>query len=330
MKTLAIYLNGSEYARRLSGYLRANLHKKFNLITYSKKDLLMKAISEGKISILVIQEGDIAIDEDDSAAITSRIDRLIVLSNDREESGINEYEKIYKYLPASDIAERIDEKAYSELSCHNQHDRAVIFTFCSPIGGIGTTSLAIACAKYEGQTKDVLYLNLNAFTDITEELFLDERKTLSEALYCFASGDKDTTAIAKYIQKADGFDTFASVRSYKELSKIGEDVIIEFIHSISENLNYRLIIIDCSVVVSGFLDLLGTSDRIIITYKEGYIFKKKRELFIKELHNELSEAVIDKIKYINIPFYNNQPDSYDQLESSPVGRLVRSIYENDG
>lgn len=329
MKTLAIYLSGTEYVRRLSEYLRTNLQKEYSVVTYSKRELLFDAINKNKISVLIIEE-DSNVLQNDPNMYRNQIERVIVLSDSMSGEETDECERVYKFCPASELTELLHDKSCSLITKRDSGGKAEIFSFYSPIGGIGTTSLAIACAKIKSYSKKVLYLNLNAFSGITEELYLDDRKTLSEALYCFASDSEDAEGIKKYIQKADGFDTFAAFRSFKELSEIRESVIKDFINYISSMLGYELVIIDYSSVISGLFDLLGMSDRIIITYRSGYINEKKKELLCKEMQNELSESIIDKIIYLDIPYYNNQPDNYDRIDKSPIAGLMRNIHENCG
>ena len=325
MKNLAILTNESEYLYRLADFLRTHFEKELYIVTYSKAELLIKATSERTISILIAgsdSADDISLGMQTMANIPERI---LILSDKKDVKANAPFEYLYKYMSASELAMRIcaDEKrTYYDFT--GEKNQAKIYSFYSPVGNIGTTSLALSYALLKGRTEKVLYINLNSFPAITEELYLDDRKTLSEAIYAHAS-DPAASDICMYIQKAEGFDTIAPLRSFRELSLIKQETLKDYIYSVIEKTQYSSVIIDYSNAVSDLYGLLGISDKIVVTYREGAINNKKLEMLKYEFDNELPKEVIEKVKYINIPYFGNQRDGYDQIEDTPVGRMARSI-----
>ena len=330
MKNLAILTEESEYLKRLSEYIRDHFEKELFVASYSRTELLIKSIKEKKTDFLIIEKESADKIFCGTTDIEKSLERIIILSESREEDCRAPFEYVYKFLPASQIAAKLCTN--EDISRMGTTDRQVLkearlCSFYSPIGNIGTTSLALSYAMWRGEREKTLYISLNPFLDLTEELFLDDKKTLSEAVYSFISNNnrEDPT---KYIQSTEGFDTIAPLRSFKELSSLDEKMLRDYLCFIIKNAGYDLVIVDYSNAVTGLFSLLGISDKIVITYRDGVINANKLNMFKKEIADELPQEVLAKVKYINIPCYGNQPDNYEQLKGSLMGKLSRNIDED--
>lgn len=339
MKKLAVYTNREEYGLRISEYLREKIDQEYCVISYSREDRLISDVRDSKISVLLTEE-DIfkqlcnnknEEDCDYEEILFEKTDKIICLTDDKS---IHDSEGkcicIYRYLPASSLIPeiatfcKIADVETKNVSCINKGEIIAVY---SPIGGIGKTTFSIALAKKLSKREKILFLSLEPFSPLTEQLYLDDRYTLSEMMYLFVSQNEELSGqYMNYIQNTEGFNTIAPINSFVELSNIKSSEWIAFLKAISNKGEYEIVIIDFSDAVDDLMSILGICDKVYVPYRDNHMQMKKLDVFKSDLTREFPEKFInEKVEFINIPILHEQEDTYEELDTTYMGRWINTL-----
>lgn len=333
MKKLAVILSEYEYSTRLSEYLINRIDQEYMVIVYSQIEKIVKDISDGKIAILLTDEEmyesiiqcEHALEDSKNAIINKNIEKVICLSEEKvKENSEGQITYVYKYLPVSKIVadESLLLKKNKEISTNTSNLTGIY----SPIGGIGVSSFSILYAKLAGRGKSVLFITLEPYSAVNEELSLEDKNTLSELIYEFTS--QSAVNIEKYIQNTEDINVISPIKSVKELFSIHEDIWIDFIKYLTSIKDYEEVIIEFSDAVEGLNSILGICDKLLVPYRRGRIYGTKIDLFKKELEKEIPDSYLkEKIKYVEVPTLTDQEDSYENIDTSILGRWLERLYD---
>lgn len=334
MKKLAIFTKDKQYNLRLSNYLSDKLNHEFLISIYSESDILRNEIISGQICVLITDEGgykkltEIFVEDNYKDAgdfIKTKVDKFICLVDDKRKINRNEsIINIYRYTSTMDIVMELSTMCVSNNVQEGEHRVVGIF---SPIGGIGSTSFSIALAKRLSRTKSVLFFSLEAYCPIVELMCLDERYSLSEALYEYTVRGEETFFLTKYVQEVEGFSIIPPIRSLRELSNVNFDEWKSFINALKEGEKYEEIVIELSEAVCNVTQLFNICDKVVIPCGNKAIQKAKIDLFKAEIKKELlPEFIEERIEFVELPIMYEQEDAYENLEKTEFGEWIEREY----
>lgn len=161
---LVICTTDENYASRFVDYFNVHYGDKIELsqftdVTLLKEYVLSKNVDICLLGIEMIQEG---IDIEMGKSVP------VILAEDREED--LDTKIIFKYQKAEFIYKELlnvlaDRKSGVKMFRRKNPGQARSYVFCSPSGGAGATTTAIAYAMNLAKNKKVLYLNLQQFAN---------------------------------------------------------------------------------------------------------------------------------------------------------------------
>lgn len=160
---LAILEKDQSYLNRIVTAFNTKYSDKFEIYSFTDPSVAMSTLDSVKIDVLVADE----VFEIDFTQIPKRcgfayfVDSagIDTLNNQRAICKFQRAELIYKQI-LSVYSENAGNVAGLKIDDHNTK----IITFVSPCGGVGTSSMAAACALfYASKGKKTLYLNLEKF-----------------------------------------------------------------------------------------------------------------------------------------------------------------------
>lgn len=343
MKKLAIYTDSKIYSDKLCDYLQGHVFNEYSVGIFTEEDELYKQLKDGKLSLLLIQETKYKSlkkrAEQDEFRIENAVLKIICLYEDdclyENESDIRDNNTVclYMYLPASSIVAEIlsdsEDLLYSKRSNENDKPCKIIGVY-SPIGGIGTTTLSLALAKEDSKKNRVLFIDLEVFSPVGEMLYVDETISLAEIIYDFSSNNKlKQSVLNKYVQDAEGFSTIAPFRNIIELSTLSADIWNGFVSGIAKSGSFDEVIVCISDLVNDLFGIINNCEEVIIPYREGVISRRKLELFDSQLKGEMSNQKYERIvRFVEYPYFVNQEDRYEELETTDVGKWIRRLRGN--
>lgn len=166
---LAILEKDLSYLNRIVTVFSTKYADKFQIYSFSDLQIAINAIATEKIDVLIANDSF----EIDSTAIPKRCSFAYFVDN-MDIDSINGLPAICKYQKAELIYKQIlsifSENAGRFTDLKLTDDECTFYSFSSPCGGTGTSSVAVGYAMHMAlQGKRVLYLNLNPFD--TSDLF---------------------------------------------------------------------------------------------------------------------------------------------------------------
>lgn len=206
--------------------------------------------------------------------------QIFVLARERVcDLGIEEHE-VRKYQNAKHIIREIFE-AYIDKTKENvmrniRKECARIVAVYSPIHRVGKTAFAIAFGKECAKKKQVLYLNFEEFSGLTES----EGLNMGDLLYYIKQGNGNLgIRLQAAIRKREHLDYIAPIPVARDMKEVSETEWKELIHEILQNSTYELIILDLSESMQGLWNMLELCDKVYMPILEDDISRRKIEQY---------------------------------------------------
>lgn len=160
---IAILEKDRGYLTRIVSAFGTKYSDKFEIYSFTDQDVAMLSLNSSKIDVLLASDGfDI-----DLSKLPGRCS-FAYLVDSADIDMMNNQRAICKFQKADLIYKQVlsvySEKASSMIGFKVDGDVGKLIAFCSPSGGVGTSTIAASCAlHYAAQGKKALYLNLEKF-----------------------------------------------------------------------------------------------------------------------------------------------------------------------
>lgn len=215
---LAILENDINYLRRIVSAFETKYADKFEIYSFTDLAVATSSLESSKIDVLIANDAfDI-----DVASLPKRcgfayfVDSpdVTVVNNQRAICKFQRAEQIYKQ-----ILSLYSETAANITGVKLDDDSSKVIVFASPCGGVGTSTMAAACAThFAAQGKRTLYLNLEKFGssdaffsaegqfDMSDIIFALKSKRTNLALKLESSVKQDSTGVYFFSQSKIALD----------------------------------------------------------------------------------------------------------------------------
>ena len=348
---IAILDKDQNYLNRLSEALGGKYPNKFQIYSFTDKNIAVDNLKNLKIDVLITDESF----ELDFSSISQKMGfAYLVEANDLEsykgQKVICKYQKIdtiYKEI-LNIYAETVDGSA----SFRTDGGQSTVVVFASPIGGVGTSSCAAACAKHIAKkNQNVLYLSLELFSS-SDIFFSGEGKyNMSDIIYALKSRMSNLQLKLESCVKHDesGVCFYSQPKVALDMREIDVSDINKLIDELRQNSSYEYIIIDIdfglddvaiqvmekssvTVLISDGTDLsnnkllramdsiglIEQSKNINITNKISILYNKFSNKSGKTINNENLRDIGGAPKYLNAPI----DQVIDELSKSTIFEQV--------
>lgn len=243
---VAVLDNDQIYLDRFVSAFSAKYSDKVELYSFSNLEIALDTVATNRIDIFVASE-NFAIDP-------SNIPSKCVFAYFVDNSGIDSYNNcsaICKFQKADLIYKQFlslySEKAGGISSLKLDDDSTKIIVFSSPCGGVGTSTVAAACAKhFSDNGNNVLYLNLEKFGSADVFFTGDGQFDMSEVIYALKSKKTNLSMKLESCVRKDacGVSFFAPTAIPLNMLELTNEDIIRLIEELKLTGSYNYIIID--------------------------------------------------------------------------------------
>ena len=202
---LAMLEKDQSYLNRIVTVFSTKYADKFEIYSFTDLEIAMKALEEARIDVFVASDAF----EIDVAAIPKRcgfayfVDS-VGIDSVNDQVAICKFQKadlIYKQV-LSIYSENTDRAAGFKL----HEDNCKVIVFSSPAGGVGTSCIAAACARYlSGQGKKTLYLDLERMNSVDAMFSGDGQFDMSDIIYAIKSKKANLSLKLESCVKQDEF-----------------------------------------------------------------------------------------------------------------------------
>lgn len=243
---LAILEKDLSYLNRIVAAFSAKYADKFEIYSFTDQDVALSTLDNSKIDVLVAADAfDI-----DVTTLPKRCGFVYFVDyadveTVRDQRTICKFQKIdqiYKQILSiySENAGSVSGVKFGDESCK-------IIAFMSPSGGVGTSSVAAACALYfASQGKKTLYLNLEKFGSSDAFFSADGQFDMSDIIFALKSKKANLSLKLESCVKQDsrGVYFYSQPKIALDILEMGAEEVTRFITEARISGGYAYIIID--------------------------------------------------------------------------------------
>lgn len=327
---VALLDNDKIYLDRISGVFSTKYADKLEVYSFTDEMTAIEAIAEYRIDILVADE-EFNIDKN----LFNRNCGLVYFTGTSGVEFIKDEVAICKFQKVDLIFKQIL-GIYSDMSANiatinGEMDRSRIIMFTSPCGGVGTSTMAAACAITRARLgKRIFYLNLEQFGSADEFFQGEGNSSMSDVIYSLKS--KKNNLILKLEscirQSTDGVFFFSSTKVALDILELTYSDIEKLIANIQGMDNYDEIIVDLPFSLHmETLQLLSKANEIIMINDGSQLSNAKftrayQSLMLLEQNDEIN--ILNKVNLMFNQFSNKNSHMLpDELNIKVLGGAPR-------
>jgi len=249
-----------EYISLLADHIAERRDLAFELFICTTFESLLEEQQKKQIDILLI-DGAISIQK--RSKIKTR--QTYVLTNGNQKISDQEKE-VYQYQAANVIISEIlegclERKDNTVFKPCRKGDKQLLAVY-SPIHRIGKSEFAMTLARELGRHKQVLYVNLEEYSAMGEDLFY-EKRNLSDLLYYMKQEEGYLGArVGTIVRKIREVDMIAPLPVSQDLKEVSPEDWEMLFHRLLKESMYETIVVDISESVQGLFRILNISDVI--------------------------------------------------------------------
>ncbi len=292
------------YLKRLSDYITFRYGDKIELYTFTEKQLLNSFLTEHKANGVFVGKGFMEVRKYVASAAC-----FAYLSEGIETENYEDTMIFVKYQSADALVKEMialcSEQVSEVYPGKHTNGNGKVILFESPVGGVGTTLTAAACAYYfTGQGKKTLYLNLEEFGSVKGIFQGDGRFEFRDAVYALKSRKTNLHLKLESIIREDDTGVFfiEPCSQPVDLQSFTEEEARRFLKILSEEEDFDAVIIDRnSRLDSMSYKLREIADDIVLVAAEQRMQNEKIQKLMQAIKLEeekLQLKICDKLQIL--------------------------------
>lgn len=332
MHVLVIRTADKEFGEQLAKYFNKSTDQFFQTFVYSEAEAFKEFAKNHVINVLLCDE-DISLVEGEEL----RADLLINLT---EVNTVREglVPVIFKYQPPENIMKEIrsyydeflmpdipkgkPELLIKKLNC-----------VCSPAGGAFCSTFALALAAYYSHTGRTIFLTFDPFFTLPHKEKNTKEGNLSDLFSLlntdddnFYTKEKTIQFISSCTEKHGDLEVLSGVVYWFEICELNEQIIHSILDAICNTGYYQNAVFDLGIFGRSSLEVLYASDVIYVPIKDTPLNNNKYKEFKRQFNFSGNNALLEKIKGLNIPDDDRLKGEYDysDLLEGKLGRYIKT------
>ncbi len=249
---VAILEKDINYLNRIVSVFGTRYADKFELYSFTDKDVALSVLEESKIDVLVADDTfDIDVETLPKRCGFAYFVESADISMENDQLAICKFQKadlIYRQ-----ILSVYSEKAGSISGLRLDEDATKVIAFCPVSGGTGASTVAAAAARHYAQNgKRVFYLNIEKFGN-TDIFFTGEGQfDMSDIIFALKSkkGNLQMKLESCVKQDACGVYFYSQPKVALDMMELGTEEIVRLISEIKLSGSYDYIVIDSDFELS--------------------------------------------------------------------------------
>lgn len=325
-KICALYDNDERYAYRLMNYINDKRLLPYEIVVFTRKELLEEYVKEEHIELLLIAQK-----QAESYGISESFEntgKVIILLEDEK----GQQAGVYKYQQADTIAAQILNRADSEYSnIRLISDGIKVIGIYSPVGRCFKTTLALAISSYLGHKGKVIYINLEEFCG-RPELINDSGGNLSDLIYYFRHNHNRLAGrLADTIIQADGFSYIPVCSSPEDYEEVLPEEWVDFIKYVVERGGYNSVVLDIGNAVRQSWKLLSLCNIIYVPKAEEDSGNNKIIRFREFIERVGKGDIYGRCRVVKVPYDDELKTGniLDKLQISSINEYVGRLLDGE-
>lgn len=322
---IAVCDSEAGYAGTLAEYLNTRKKLPFRAEAFTDPEKFCRYACKNQPEFLLIAEESLS-----TQVQALQIPHLIVLSSDRE-TEYREQKCIYKYQSAESLIREVmaycQESVFADTSCSYEKKVQLIGVY-SPLGRCGKTLFALTAGQIWGESRNVLYLNMEDYSG--KQIFPEEDnlQNLSELFYYLRQG-KTLPALPDLTHSWGSLDYISPVSSFEDLRNISFKEWTALFAYLEKESSYHILVLDIGNGIDQLFSILDLCTQIYMPVLDDWISRQKIEQF-KKIAFSLSDTLETKIQELHLPFApceEKGPDFPKNLLWGKWGADIRKLLE---
>lgn len=248
MKINVVILDKDQvYLDRLVSHLSGKYSSKLEIYSFTQKNLAMEKVQEAKVDIF-LADNFFEINVDDLPLRTgfAYIVESAEVETYRGQTSISKFQKLD--LIYRQILSIYSEKAGTVTGLRVSDDQCRVIAFATPAGGVGSSTMAAASAKYFAQkAPKVLYLNLERYG--SADLYFDSEGqfSMSDVIFSLKSQKANLAMKLESTVKQDeasGVYFYSEAKLALDMHELHIEDIVHMLNTIKLTQDYDYIILD--------------------------------------------------------------------------------------
>lgn len=311
MKKITVAMYDEEgYTARLAEYFTHHQCDILDVRLFTNEESLQKYFDAHSADLLLVDENVL----DMLPNLSDKVHKQILLSDGQrvKESGAETV--LFKYQSAECVLQEVlsmiadDDKIYVPTR-KKQMSRTRFVGVYAPFGGAGVSTLALRIAKSYGEAEKCLYVNMELFDGIGNELGLkagDSWRNVYQGgmsdLIFFLRQNKDKLGLKleSLIRHGERLDYIAAVEDYRDLYQMTVENLHRFLRVLAEEMQYSYIVFDIGFFSEMTMELLKCLDVFYMPQPKSDCQRKKQQSFENLLRREGELDVISEIQYVEV------------------------------
>lgn len=326
---IAVCDTDAEYACNFAEYLNNRKKLPFQAEAFTDVDKLCNYAGKNPPEILLISESDV-----DEQVENLNTENMILLSDEKEKEG--KHKCVYKYQSADSVIQEV-------MEYYTRNSAAVLFAMAerkmsvigvySPVGRCAKTLFALTAGQILGESKSVLYLNMEDYSGF-EQLFQREyEKNLSDFFYEMRCRESSFAGeLADMTEHLGNIDYMPPASSPEDIRAIQFTEWMQLFDFIRMGSRYEVLILDIGNNVDQLYKILNLCTRVYMPVQEDRMSQCKIAQFKKLMQNWEAVEGEGKIKEIRLPGVSpdlSNPGFLETLVWGKWGSYVRKVLETD-
>lgn len=259
---LIIATYDDDYAGHLSSFLSSRHADEVEVSVCTTRERLTELLTAHRFDVALLDAG-LA----ESADLRSvRLPLALWSESENAAASEPELKRIGKYRRISTIVADILERLsmISANTCSSDSKKARITVIWSPAGGVGKTTVALACAlKRESEGRQPVYLNMEPFSSVPA-FFSETGKSISSAFEMLESGEGDVKMLLQSIRRrCGGIAYFTRPDNYDDMNILSPGNTAMLVDACSELADDLIIDMPCACGERE-RDIFDLADRVLI------------------------------------------------------------------
>ncbi|MBE5927110.1 MAG: chromosome partitioning protein ParA [Lachnospiraceae bacterium] len=243
---LAVLEKDVNYLKRIASVFESKYADNIQSFIFTDEKLAIEGLAENKIDVFMANEDfDINIDELPKRcgfAYICDTNDVVELKGCKAIGKFQKVDLIYKAIISiyAEVAENTSGANYKDDS------KTKVILFTSPIGGVGTTTMAVACAKYLGRNSRVMYLNLDPMNEMSLYFEAEGNGDFGDVIFAIKSQNPNLSLKVESATRKDnsGVSYFETTKTALDMTELSSDEITQLINILRLSGSYEYIIVD--------------------------------------------------------------------------------------
>lgn len=316
---LAICGHEKAYTKRLFSFVHKEYGERFDVLLFTKEEVLENFSQNNVIFAAVIDEGF-------DCSNCKNIENRFFLSEEREE------EKIYRYQSCNEILKEVMAvcaagKVKEELPFTGEKTLIGVYT---PVKRTFQTTFALTLGQILAKENKVLYLNFEWYSGFQSLCVGGSKTDLVDLIYFSECNPENLGMHIEGIKERIGkLDYISPVASMMKFYEIGKEKWEKLINNLLEKTDYEFIILDLSEAVNGLFDVLRKCNRIYTITDDDRTAIAKIAQYEDMIRDSVYEEIIRKTKNIIIPKFREIPPSLEMLPFSELADYIKELISKE-